>query len=139
MYEFIQGVKPNCGLWQLAHLYLCIKTVCSIFSNRKYVMSLFVKDILSSTDNKYSIDIYFRHLLLGWFIICTCIERHKQCGFNLVYAGLNILFNSWSNKRASLTFVLDLTLDLTFCRLFSFFLLKAFFPLKVHSGHLVNI
>ena len=33
----------------------------------------------------------------------------------------------------SLTFVLDLTFDLTFCRLFSFFLLRAFFPLKVYG------
>lgn len=32
-----------------------------------------------------------------------------------------------------LTFVRDLTFDLTFCRLFSFFLLKAFFPLKANS------
>lgn len=34
---------------------------------------------------------------------------------------------------SSLTFVRDLTFDLTFCRLFSFFLLKAFFPLKANS------
>lgn len=32
-----------------------------------------------------------------------------------------------------LTFVRDLTFDLTFCLLFSFFLLKAFFPLKGNS------
>lgn len=42
-------------------------------------------------------------------------------------------FQHWGMAGSLLTLVRDLTFDLTFCRLFSFFLLKAFFPLKANS------
>lgn len=46
-------------------------------------------------------------------------------------SGETLKDESWS-----LTFVLDFIFDLTFCRLFSFFLLRAFFPLKADGTYL---